>query len=496
MPFLSPESIKRIPAPAYSLFSLKARAIQKLEKSPLSSESKALILAMLFGERNAISREKIAAFGDAGILHILAISGLHIGLLLLVLQFIFSPFKRFGKYALLYHLLVLGSLWVYAFVVGASPSVIRAASMFSVFVIGGISKRKLPSFYWLLLSYFGLLLWNPLFLKQVGFQLSYFAVAGILILYPKLKSIWHPRNLILQKFWELSCISLSAQMAVAPLGLYYFGQFSGLFLLSNWIVLPFLSLYYILFILSSLGLIISGNLPQLLISAVDVGSQALFRYATWASDQKNTLWSGVVLDEVQLISSYTVLIFALLYLYKKRSHFLFLTIVVLFLGTGYSIEKNNKVINGETLWVLDQYKESSLAYRKGKQLHFYSTAKENRISYALSGIKTLFPIQKVHYSPLKEAYLYKAISLLIINAPDAHQRPWPQKKDVVILLSHHPKIHLEMLLKQPNIVTVIADGSSPPYIKQKWAKTCKAYGIPFHDTSEKGAFEIIPENEG
>lgn len=155
---------------------------------------------MLLGDSSTLSREKRDQFGDAGILHILAISGLHIGLLLLVLQFIFLPLKGLGQHSIIYHTIILGGLWMYAVLVGASPSVVRAVAMFSVFSVGALSRRKLPSYYWLLLSYFGLLLWNPLFLKQLGFQLSYTAVAGILLGYPKLKQLWHPSTFLAKKF--------------------------------------------------------------------------------------------------------------------------------------------------------------------------------------------------------------------------------------------------------------------------------------------------------
>lgn len=492
LPYLFPENIKRIPTESYSLLRIKSSALKKIETSTLSSESNALIAAMVFGNRNTLSKEKINEFGDAGILHILAISGLHIGLLLLVFQFIFFPIKRIGRHALLYHLLVSGCLWIYAFAVGASSSVIRAVTMFSVFSIGAISKRKLPSYYWLLLSYFGLLLWNPLFLKQVGFQLSYAAVAGILLLYPKLKSLWQPKNFLLQKFWMLTCVSLAAQVAVMPLGLYYFGQFSGLFLLSNWIVLPFLSLYYILFIFSVVFLCFGLILPASIITIVDFGSKSLYRYAVWASEQKKLLWTDVVFDEFQLVGFYTVLILLLNFIYRKKNHFLFSTVVVLMLTISYSIQKNMQTQRSENFWVLDQFNQSTLAYRNGKAIHFYSTADKDQLSYLLSGIKKTHPVHKVYHHALKEVYQYKNTSFLVVKNNDTHLRPWPKERNVILLLSQHPKIHLELLLTLPNITKVIADGSSPRYIKSRWEKTCKEYNIPFYDTTQSGALEITP----
>lgn len=143
--FVPPKKIMSISSDSSWILKIKARAVQKIVESSFSTESKGLILAMLFGGRNTIPREKMNEFRDAGILHILAISGLHVGLLLLVFQFLFSPLKRIGKHSAFYHLLVLGCLWIYAFGVGASPSVIRAVTMFSVFSVGALSKRKRPN---------------------------------------------------------------------------------------------------------------------------------------------------------------------------------------------------------------------------------------------------------------------------------------------------------------------------------------------------------------
>ena len=490
----SADEIELIPHNQTSLLKAKATALKIIEKSNFSSESKAIILAMLLGDRSTLSREKRDQFGDAGILHILAISGLHIGLLLLVLQFIFLPLKGLGKHSIIYHTFILGGLWMYAVLVGASPSVVRAVAMFSVFSVGALSRRKLPSYYWLLLSYFGLLLWNPLFLKQLGFQLSYTAVAGILLGYPKLKQLWHPSTFLTKKFWELTCVSLAAQLAVIPIALFYFGQFSALFLVSNWIVLPLLSFFYVLIVAAVLLLLIWGTLPKILVLCVDIGSKSLFDYAAWASKQTPFIWSDIVLKTPLLIGAYVFLLFFTLYVYKKRIQFLFYAIVIVFMGVSYSLYNNNRAIKGENLWVLQQYKQSSLAYRKGKKLTFYSTAKKEELAYLLSGIKKIFPIKSEDYFPLKNSYRYNDFSIIIVTSPEALQQAWPKEKEILLLLSHHPKIHLGALLERPNIKMVIADGSSPNYIKRKWEKTCEAYGIRFYDTAVEGALELSREN--
>ena len=324
--------------------------------------------------------------------------------------------------------------------------------------------------------------------------MSYTAVAGILIGYPKLKKLWHPSTFLTKKIWTLTCVSIAAQLAVIPLALFYFGQFSGLFLISNWIVLPLLSFFYVLIVTAVLLLLLWGTLPKVLIQCVDIGSKSLFDYAAWASKQTPFIWSDIVFETPLLIGAYMFLIFFMLYVHKKRIQFLFYAIVIVFMGVNYCLYKNNTVVKGENLWVLQHYKQSSLAYRKGKKLSFYSTAKKEELAYLLTGIKKIFPIISEDYFPLKNNYRYDTVSVIVVNSPEALEQPWPEKKEILILLSHHPKIHLGMLLERPNIKMVIADGSTPKYIKQKWIKTCETYGIVFYDTAVNGALEITPEN--
>ena len=198
----------------------------------------AVLQALLIGNRFALSDELTASYASAGAMHVLAVSGLHVGILLFVLLNISKPLLllRYGK--LVQGIIVVVGIWSYAFITGLSPSVMRATTMFTFIYLGRFGKRDVSIYNALLASAFFLLLLQPNLIFQVGFQLSYAAVLGILYLQPKFYSlIPKPKNIILDKVWAITCVSFAAQLATFPFSIYYFHQFPLLFLFSNLIVI-------------------------------------------------------------------------------------------------------------------------------------------------------------------------------------------------------------------------------------------------------------------
>ena len=202
-----------------------------------------IIQALLLGQRNSISTETYDNYKDAGAVHILAVSGLHIGILLLLLQFLFRPLEILPKGRTIKLVVIVLLLWCFAFLAGLSASVVRAVTMFSFVAYALYLNRPSNTFNILALSmFFILLLFNPMLLFQVGFQMSYAAVFSIVWIYPMLQRFWTPKNSVLQKIWQLLSVSIAAQLGVLPISLFYFHQFPGLFFISNLLIVPFLGL--------------------------------------------------------------------------------------------------------------------------------------------------------------------------------------------------------------------------------------------------------------
>jgi competence protein ComEC len=196
-----------------------------------------VLSALILGKTSELDRELMSHYSGAGAIHVLAVSGLHVGLIYLFLIQLFNfIIKDRFKWT---RVIITGFiLWLYAAISGFSPSVLRSTVMFTAILIGSGLNRNSDIFNSLSSSAFILLGYDPGMLYDIGFQLSYLAVLGIVLFQKGFESWWYVRSGIMYKIWQLTCVSLAAQVITYPIGLFYFGQFPNYFLLANLIVIP------------------------------------------------------------------------------------------------------------------------------------------------------------------------------------------------------------------------------------------------------------------
>ena len=202
------------------------------------AESKQIANALLLGQKESLDKEIKKAYSETGTMHILAVSGLHVGIIYAILLLPIKRFKSDSKFRKGYLLAVVVLIWLYALMTGFSPSVVRASTMFSLVTAGQMRKKK-PSI-WNILAFSAMLMIvvEPEVIFDVGFQLSYLAVAGIVGLQPVIVRWWIPGNVVLEYFWQSAAVSIAAQLVTFPLSVFYFHQFPTYFLLANLIVVP------------------------------------------------------------------------------------------------------------------------------------------------------------------------------------------------------------------------------------------------------------------
>lgn len=239
--FLNPTDWTRLKqAPSFSLYALSQRIRSQLIKTlqVLSPKERSVAEALLLGYKDHLDPETRNAYARSGALHVLAVSGLHVGIIYLALDkllFFLVGFKQ-GRWVRI--LLILTGLWSYALLTGLPPSVQRAALMFSVIAVGRNMKKPNSVYNNVLFSAFVLLCWNPNLLFDVGFQLSYAAVLGIITLQPSIYQWFKVPTKVLDYGWQIVSVSLAAQLAVLPFSLFYFHQFPLLFPITNLVVIP------------------------------------------------------------------------------------------------------------------------------------------------------------------------------------------------------------------------------------------------------------------
>lgn len=470
-------------APSFSPF-IKAKQLQgylaaTLSHYPFSKETVGVLKALVLGVRSDITPELYQQYINAGAVHILAISGLHIGIITYLLTLFISlvvPAHRKGvKIALL-----LVFLLTYAAITGFSASVLRAVVMFGGYSIAYLAESRRARYDSLLFSAFILLLCKPTFLFEVGFQLSYMAVLSIALFLP-LGDKYRFENRFLNFFWDIIKVSIAAQIGVLPLSLYYFHQFAGLFLVTNVLILPLLGI-----ILSvGIGVVLLASiqlLPYWLIVCYEKALSLMNHIIGYIASVEQLVIRDVYFDTICLCLCYLAIVWAVIYLRARKVKFVyFFFLTLLFLQTYFFYLKYESA-KKEQLIIFHQYKKTVIALQQGREATFYLSDTLSVPQTLIKNFCTQQQVSNLHYKVLENIVPFKEDFLTIIDDKFYLDTSYPTH---YLLLRNNPKIHLEKFLSNIRPKMLIADGSNYPFIIEKWKYTCQRLQIPFYDTKIK-----------
>ena len=282
--------------------------IGQFKESGIQGDQLAILTALTTGDKGSLDPELRSSFATAGLMHVLAVSGLHIGIIYLILCWLVKPLEFYNHGKVLRISIIIFVLWFYAYFTGMSPSVSRAVLMFTFVVIGEVSGRRYASENALFASAFFLMLFNPYIIYEIGFQLSYLAVFGIFRLYKPIYDALYFKYKAIDKIWSLIALSIAAQIATTPLSLYYFHQFPTYFILSNLLIVPLVGLVIqgaFLFLVVGFYEPFSGFIAHM----VNYLLKAMTTYSGWVVDFPFSLLPSIYVDPVTLIALYALMFF-------------------------------------------------------------------------------------------------------------------------------------------------------------------------------------------
>ncbi|MBG6133626.1 competence protein ComEC [Aquimarina sp. EL_43] len=460
----------------------------KLSKYNFNSTQLSIINALLLGQRQDISQDVFDNYRDAGAIHILAVSGLHVGIILLLLNLILKPLNRYHKNGKIIKLiLTILSLWCFAIIAGLSPSVLRAVTMFSFLAIGIKIRSKTSIYNSLFISLFILICFNPLLLFSVGFQLSYLAVFAIAWIQPLLFKIYRPRFYLSKKLWETFTVTMAAQLGLLPLTLLYFHQFPLLFFMSNLIILPFLGGilgFGILVILLAYLNILPGSIATLFGDCINIMNIII----EWIANQESFVIKNIPFSTSMCIVSYLTIILLVMMFKKyerKKLYGLGVSIITLF---SVLIYEKYVISNLEELIVFHNQRNTTLGILENQQFRIYSkdsiAVKTQHFlfgNYLTKNQATLDTVMQ-----LKNIYQYKKQTIMVIDSTSIYaiKSFYPD----IIILSNSPKIHLDRVIDSLHPKQIVVDASNYKSYIDQWEISCKKQKIPFHRTDKKGAF--------
>lgn len=273
---VSLSGISRLDRTKLFFLRLRSRLLNRIsDAAAADNDALGVVSAMVLGDKSALTQELKDIYSVTGASHVLALSGLHLGIIYILL----SLLVRGRRWQMFSQMLIILSIWAFVFLVGLSTSVVRSALMLSIYALMSLGHRDKMSVNTLAFAAIVLLIINPLSLFDVGFQLSFMAVFAILVLHPLFEGVFSQEYLLSHRtvrwVWGMVAVSFAAQIGVAPLVAYYFGRFSTYFLLTNFIVIPATTLILYL----SLLVFIVPSLAYILLYIVGLLNTALTKMA-------------------------------------------------------------------------------------------------------------------------------------------------------------------------------------------------------------------------
>ncbi len=475
-----------------------------LTKHDFKTEYLGVASAILLGYDQILDPETREEFADAGAMHVLCVSGLHVGIIYLIFASLFSFLKKYKKGDLIRGILLLLVIWMYAFITGLSPSVLRASTMLSFIIIGESLNRKSSVYNSLAASAFLLLLINPLMLMEVGFQLSYSAVLGIISIYPILRKRIYVRSKILQKIRDILIVSLAAQMGTFPLAIYYFHQFPLYFLLTNLVVVSFAGIIiYVGFSFFALSAVPFLNLAFAYVLKKCIA--VLCYYVKFIESLPSASLEGLVLFIPSVILIFILMLAVFRSILKRNKKWFFIGLIstclllVLFTFRNYKIKNTYEIVvynvgngmaldfisSGENILLVDSVlrgEKKRIGFATGNHW-IYSRIKEPNIQIINSEM-----IQSLGFLKYKSVINFRGKTILLLDGKAKTRNLLKNAKfDYVFVLSD-PKVKITTLdsLYQPEKIIINANNSY--YFQKKWEKEAIESNIPIWLIAKLGAF--------
>ncbi len=423
----------------------------------LGKEELAVAAAMLTGDDDLLDSQQRQEYSNTGVIHILCVSGLHVGIIFLLAEAVFSLIKnrRFTKVAKPVFTLLI--IWFYALLTGMAAPVIRASFMFSLILVGRSFQKQLQTLNTLGAAAFVLLFVDPGVLYKVGFQLSFSAVAGIVLFQQFIKKLWQPTNILLSKSWDLIAVSIAAQVFTLPLILYYFGQFPVYFLIANLIAIPISGIIIYTGIAEAM-LSLIPFLQRIVILLLSIELKILNESVSRIENLPGSVISQIFLSPLGVTLMVLILSTFIVFLMRKEKSWLYFSLVSLAGLSLLSATRNYHLITNELI-VFHKMKGHTLISLVDGRKHMIVTdsiigANNYKCEYQIKGFSRMYGLRKPVFRNLQESnggysvpdfFNYKGKRIVIISGncllPDS---TYEFKADYV-LLRNNPKVNADQL---------------------------------------------------
>lgn len=367
---------------SYSL-RLRQRLVEKFKTDMHSPEAIAVASTLILGYKADLSNDVLQAYSKTGTIHVLSVSGAHVAIIFVLLNLALGFLERFKYGRSLKAIIIITLIWYYSLLSGFSPAVCRAAVMITMVIIGRTYSRHINTLNVLAISAFFLLLYDPLFIVDVGFQLSYLAVFGLVVLQPVVYNWLDLKNKWADKLWALCSVSIAAQVITFPLSAFYFHQFPVYFLVSNlFIIIPSAIIMY-----SGIAYLLLPQIPFVSAALAFVLERSILLMNKVLSVIEHAPFSGISkiwITGTEYLLLYAIIISAFYFLYDQKKWLLKLCLgCVLLLTISISFKRWNN-LRSDNIAFLNLKKHMGIVFKKGNQAVVVSDLTDSDKTYKYS----------------------------------------------------------------------------------------------------------------
>ncbi len=489
-------------------YSVRNYFLSILETQEIDIQEMGVVTAILLGYDENLDPELAKHYSGAGVSHILCVSGMHVGVIFLMLNYLFGFLDKRKGGKIIKSILLLVFVWFYAFLTGLSPSVLRAGTMFTFVIVGQLFDKHVAIYNSLLASLLFLIILDPFLIYSVGFQLSYLAVFSIVWLQKPIYNLYNPKNKGIDFVWQLASVSIAAQVLTTPLCLYYFHQFPNYFILAN-IMIPLLSS-----IVMYLGIaVISFSFIPFLSTILNhllVWSVKFMNFVVVSIHQlPGSVTNNVDIDKTAMILLYAAFFFTTAYFLNKKKYVWWLSISLWLMFFGYIVMDKNSDYTNQKITFYSIRNQSLIEVKLGNSVvsimdsslfanpesaSFYTSATQvrNRISsnFRLGFSDTLsYTDDKINIT--NDFLLVGNKSVLFIDKRMSSGRIAIPKVNVdVAYVRSNPWIDIKTLSESIKANIWVFDRTNSPRNLERMMEECKQLGLNFSDLSEDGAYEL------
>ncbi len=471
---------------------LRRHLVEKLRQNIRDTDAYAVASALVLGYRADLSSDLLEAYSKTGTVYVLTVSGAQVAIIYLVLAYALSFLDRFKHGKIIKAIIIIAMIWYYALLTGFSIAVCRAALMLSLVLIGKTSRRYVNTLNILAFSAFVLLCYDPFFITEAGFQLSYLAVFGVIILRPVVYKWFTFKNKAADKIWALCSFSIAIQLAILPLCALYFHQLPVYFLLSNlFVVVPSAIIMYtgVLFLLLPKVPLVSAALAFLLEKATVFMNKVLAIIERFPGATLNKIW----LSTPEFLLFYGLIISLFYFSYRKNTKWLMAGLVCsLLLSLSFSLKNIRQSATKDIAW-LSLKKHPAIVFKNGNSGVVLTDLKptDKNYKYSIQPYLDSCQVRDVKIfglnSDINAPWLRKRLGLIqffntsvFIYDGDVDVQALPQRvKANIIYATGNPDISLQLLDNNFDFQTLIVDGSNSDQRIEDWKKQFTGRNINF-----------------